>query len=82
MLRGDPVIALSDLLLNPLAELVTNDGVDHVGKPAPRDLMQVSLFWEVLVELRVFGPDVEQVFGGEPIVVGQLDHPASGLLDN
>ena len=44
--------------------------------------MQVSLFWEVLVELRVFGPDVEQVFGGEPVVMGQLDYPASGLLDN
>ena len=82
MLRGDPVVALSDLLLNPLVELVTNDGVDHVGKPAARDLMQVSLFWEVLVELGVFGPDVEQVFGGESIVVGQLDHPASGLFDN
>ena len=69
MLGGDLVVALSDLLLNPLVELVTNDGVDHVGKPAPRDLMQVSLFWEVLVKLRVVRPDVEQVLGGETIVV-------------
>ena len=82
MLGGDPVVTLSNLLLNPLVELVADDGVNHVGKPAPRDLMQVSLFWEVLVELRVFGPDVEQVFGGEPVVMGQLDYPASGLLDN
>ena len=69
MLGGDLVVALSDLLLNPLVELVADDGVNHVGKPAPRDLRQVSLFWEVLVKLRVVRPDVEQVLGGEPIVV-------------
>ena len=55
--------------MNPLVELVADDGVNHVGKPAPRDLWQVSLFWEVLVKLRVVRPDVEQVLGGEPIVV-------------
>ena len=70
MLRGDSVVALSNLLLNPLVELVTNDGVDHIGKPGPRDLRQVSLVWEVLVELGVVGPDVEQVLGGKPVVVG------------
>ena len=69
MLRGDSVVALSNLLLNPLVELVADDGVNHVGKPAPRDLMQVSFVWEVLVELWVVGPDVEQVLGGEPVVV-------------
>ena len=69
MLRGDSVVALSNLFLNPLVELVTDDGVNHIGKPAPRDLRQVSLFWEVLVKLRVVRPDVEQVLGGEPIVV-------------
>ena len=69
MLRGDSVVALSNLLLNPLVELVADDGVNHIGKPAPRDLRQVSLFWEVLVKLRVVRPDVEQVLGGEPIVV-------------
>ena len=82
MLRGDPVVALSDLLLNPLVEPVADDGVDHIGKPGPRDLRQVSLFWEVLVELGVVGPDVEQVLGGKPVVVGQIDHLASGLFDN
>ena len=55
--------------MNPLVEPIADDGVNHVGKPAPRDLMQVSLFWEVLVKLRVVRPDVEQVLGGEPIVV-------------
>ena len=69
MLRGDSVVALSNLLLNPLVELVADDGVNNIGKPAPRDLRQVSLFWEVLVKLRVVRPDVEQVLGGEPIVV-------------
>ena len=69
MLRGDSVVALSNLFLNPLVELVADDGVNHIGKPAPRDLRQVSLFWEVLVKLRVVRPDVEQVLGGEPIVV-------------
>ena len=38
MLGGDPVVTLSNLLLNPLVELVADDGVNHVGKPAPRDL--------------------------------------------
>ena len=69
MFGGDPVVALSNLLLNPLVELVADDGVNHVGKPAPRDLWQVSLFWKVLVKLRVVRPDVEQIFSGETIVV-------------
>ena len=82
MLRGDPIVALADLLLDPLVELVADDRVDHVGEPAPRDLWQVSLLWEVLIELGVFVPDVDQVLGGETVVVRQLDHLACGLINN
>ena len=36
ILGGDSVVALADLLLDPLVKLVTYDRVDHVGNPGPR----------------------------------------------
>ena len=68
--------------MDPLVELVAYDSVDHVSKPGPRELWQVSLLREVIVELWKVVPDVEEVLGGKPLVVGQLDDPTGGLLNN
>ena len=82
MVGGHPIVALSDPLLDPLVEPVTDDGVDHVGQPGTWDLRQVPLLREVVVELGVVAPDTEEVLGGQTVVMGQIDHPAGDLLDN
>ena len=68
--------------MNPLVKRVADDGVGHVGKPRSRELRQVSLLWEVVVDLRKVGPDVEEVLGGKSLVVGQFNYPAGGLFNN
>ena len=68
--------------MNPLVKRVADDGVGYVSEPRSRELRQVSLFWEVVVDLGKVGPDVKEVLGGKSLVVGQFNYPAGGLLDN
>ena len=70
MIGGHPIVALANPLLHPLVELVADNRVNHVGEPGPRDLWQVALLREVLAELGVVAPDIEEVFGGQPVVMG------------
>ena len=82
MIGGHPIVSLADPLLDPLVEFVTDNRVDHVGEPSPRDLWQVALLREVLAELGVIASDVEEVLGGQPVVMGQIDYSTGNLLNN
>ena len=50
-LFSKPIVAVFDLLRDPLPEVVTAEGIDDIDHPLPRQLMHISLFWQVKLEL-------------------------------
>ena len=50
-LFGKPVVAVFDLLRDPLPEVVTAEGIDDIDDPLPRQFMHISLFWQVKLEV-------------------------------
>ena len=50
-LFGKPIVAVFDLLRDPLPEVVTAEGIDDIDDPLPWQLIHISLFWQVKLEL-------------------------------
>ena len=68
-------VALLDLLINPLLEVLADEAVDHVADETPFELHDFFPFGECILYMGVLASEVEDPLHGEASVVGHVDGP-------
>ena len=71
-LSSDLPVALLDLPLDPLAEVLADDGVADVDDPLLGQLRQLLVDWEELEHLRILLEELEDVLHGQSIILWDM----------
>ena len=73
LLLGHDGVPILDLFLDPLLEAGTDDGRAHVHDPLLRDLLDVGLVRQVVVDLRLRAGEGEDVLQAQAFVLWNMN---------
>ena len=68
-------VALLDLLINPLLEVLADEAVDHVADETSFELHDLFPFGECILDVGVLAGEIEDALHGEPSIVRHVDGP-------
>ena len=67
------IVSVIDLRVNPVLEILTNDGIEYVSQPLPREFWEVTFIRQIILHFRVERSLVEYCLNSELIVLRNED---------
>ena len=80
-LLGHDSVAFFDLLLHPDLELLAQDSGADINDELLRNLRQVDVLWQVVLDLWFVGDVFHDVFDGKSLVLRHVQSPHLVVLD-